>query len=437
MYHFNELLFRNLPSLLGMTQIGLSLKVFGNRHTYIQRLGLMDRLLVEDLVKVCNSLHISISHFITLSPDLTYIRDRSIYVTDDSSFIPVRFDKQKLTRMYGKRSLSGGMTRNAVAAEIGVSASMFNNWINQEECTMKLSVMIRMCNRFGVNMGEFISDPNLPLPLNDTVSEVPTPAARRAMEELSELRKAVTEYQRSVAGLKRENERLRLGMRGHRTSEDLLCAETMQPVREWKFNRRLLDSLPELFGTSRKEMLRSIGMVNPSVGYNGGNITVAHLVSLCNRFHISSHHFFVRNDDGTVHTRDWYVNEPFMPVAFHAARVADTFGRESLTGLSLGEVLERLGCSQTKFSGWRREKGSTMRVDDLAALCNALCVTPSCFITDSNRTPETYGVTTAEFFLEENRLLRQRIIRLNEELSCLKRRNPKSADKRVAHTPKK
>ena len=436
MYHFNELLFRNLPSLLGMTQIGLSLEVFRNRHTYIQRLGQIDRLLVEDLIKVCNSLHISISHFITTSSDLTYIRDRSIYVTDASSFSPVSFDKQKLTRMYGKRSLSGGMTRDAVAAEIGISPSMFSNWINQKECTMKLSVLVRMCNRFGVNMGEFISDPNIPLPLNDSVSEVATPAARRAMEELTELRKMVTEYRKSVASLTKENERLRLDMKGCLASEDFLYDSTLQPVREWRFNRRLLDSIPELFGTSRKEMLRSVGMVNPSVGYNGGNITVIHLISLCNRFHISSHHFFVRKDDGTVHTREWYVSEPFAPVAFHAARIADIFGRESLTGLSLGEVLERLGCSQTKFSGWRRERKSTMRVDDMAALCNALGVTPSCFITDSNRTSAAYNVTTAEFFLEENRLLRQKIIRLNEELSRLKRHRTKSAEEGVPHAPK-
>lgn len=69
-----------------------------------------------------------------------------------------------------------------------------------------------------------------------------------------------------------------------------------------------------------------------------------------------------------------------------------------------------------------------MRLSDLVDLCNTFDLTPSCFIEDKNRTELSYNVTYTEMLLEENRSLRQQILRLKEKL---KAKEKKSADKGV------
>lgn len=416
MYHFNLLLFRNLPTLFGVTQHEISQIMFGKKYLYVQRLLVIDRMLVTDLVKMCNSLHISVSRFITLGENNTYYKDKAKYVIDESIFVPITFSGQRLTRMYGKNSLSGGMSKEKVSKEIGVSTSMFNNWINQKECTMKLSTLINMCNRFGINISEFITDPNEPIPMNDARPEVVSPPALRAMEEVVELRKVIAEDKKTIARLTKENEELRCSVHGYNVASETDERGLYSPLRNWRFNYELLDSLPEIFGTSRKEMMHSLGVANPAVSYNNGNITMEHFIALCNRFHISTRHFFIRQKDTIIHRKDWYVSEPFSPISFRPSTLSDIFGRNSLTGMNLSEVLEKLGYSQMKLTGWRKLEKSTMRVNDMADLCNALKVTPSCFINDANRTISGYSITQAEYFFEENCLLRQKIMRLNEQI---------------------
>lgn len=43
-------------------------------------------------------------------------------------------------------------------------------------------------------------------------------------------------------------------------------------------------------------------------------------------------------------------------------------------------------------------------------------MTPYCLITDLNRMDLSSGMTSAEILLEENRMLRQQVIRLKEKL---------------------
>ena len=56
-----------------------------------------------------------------------------------------------------------------------------------------------------------------------------------------------------------------------------------------------------------------------------------------------------------------------------------------------------------------------MNIGDMLELCNSLDLTPSCFITDRNRTNLSYRVTMTEFLLEENRLLRRKIMRMKKK----------------------
>lgn len=49
-------------------------------------------------------------------------------------------------------------------------------------------------------------------------------------------------------------------------------------------------------------------------------------------------------------------------------------------------------------------------------ICNRLEVSPYYLISDHNRMDLSSGMTSAEILLEENRMLRQQVIRLKEKL---------------------
>lgn len=86
-----------------------------------------------------------------------------------------------------------------------------------------------------------------------------------------------------------------------------------------------------------------------------------------------------------------------------------------MTGINRSELLERMNISEWKLRAWRKEN-STMRIKDMLEICNRLEVTPYYLISDQNRMDISFGVTSAEILLEENRMLRQQVIRLKEKL---------------------
>lgn len=419
MYHFNFLLFKNLSSVLGMTQRQLSMKVFGKENRYWQKTDNQSIILVSDMISVCNTLHISLSHFISLEPNQSY-RDKSTeYVIDNKLFKPIFFDSKSLTKMYGKDGLVGPITKEEFAKGIGITAPSLYLWINKDQCAMRMSQLIGMCNKYGVNIGTFISDENIPLPLNDVVVDLGRKSSEKKFEELIEMREIVSHQQRELAKLKRENKSLELNFKGNRVAEEQQIYKSGGiSVRKWSFRKDLLDNLNNLFQISQADLWKGMGMTNPTMSYNEGNITVQLLVDICNKYEISTKHFFIRESEqrDIIRELSFYKSENFKHIQFHPEYIRDIFGKNSLTDMSLIEVLDLLGYSEMKIRMWKNTERSTLRVDDLVDLCNALNVTPSCFITDSNRTMAVYRTTQAEFFLEENRMLRQENIRLREKI---------------------
>ena len=76
-----------------------------------------------------------------------------------------------------------------------------------------------------------------------------------------------------------------------------------------------------------------------------------------------------------------YRSDNWKKVSFHPEYLNDLFGRESLTGLSRKEVAAMAGVSENTIRSWKMEY-STMRVKDLVNICNALSLSPWCFISD-------------------------------------------------------
>lgn len=427
MYYFNYILFKNLSSIFKMTQVELSNKVFGNSYRYMNRVHDQSVILVSDVVEICNTFHISMSHFISLDPNGSYRDKPTEYVINESIFKPISFSGKTLTKVYGKNGFAGSITKEELVKEIGVSVAGFHLWITKPHCTMKISQLIKMCNSFGINIGLLIKDENIPLSLNNVVVEKNIKSTNKLLEELLELREVVSYSQKEIANLKQKNELLEYSLKGNYVAEEQKTyGSSIKSIRAFIFNKELLDNLPNLLHTSQRDFFMEFGMSNPYLSYNNGNITVQLLVDICNKYQLSTKRFFIRDLEQTsIKDISFYRCDKFKPILFFPEHINDLFGKNSLTDLSLLEVLDQLGYSEMKIRNWRKTEKSTLRVEELVEICNALNVTPSCFIVDNNRTFSTYSTTQAEFFLEENRMLRQEIIRLRETLNKLKNKRKK------------
>ena len=148
-----------------------------------------------------------------------------------------------------------------------------------------------------------------------------------------------------------------------------------------------------------------------------GNMQITSLIKLCNKYHISTRHIFYRDNgiEPKINVYDYYRSENWKTIIFHPEYINDFFGKDSVTGKNRSELIKTMDLSEWKIRSWRKEK-STMRIKDMLDICNKLEVTPYCLITDLNRMDLSSGMTSAEILLEENRMLRQQVIRLKEKL---------------------
>lgn len=139
---------------------------------------------------------------------------------------------------------------------------------------------------------------------------------------------------------------------------------------------------------------------------------------------MSIHHFFMRYNETKpqIHKYSYYRSEKWKTVVFHSEYINDLFGQDALTNLNLSEIAELNEVGEATIRAWCTSS-STLRLSDFVRLCNTLEVTPSCFISDDNRTELNYNMTYAEFLIEENRMLRQRILRLKEMICKTKNTN--------------
>ncbi len=420
MYRFNKLLYKNLSGLLGMTNDEFSMKVFGIKSKYLMRYKSEDRITVNELVGICNRFHISFSHFISLDESDIFTNDLSKYVINAQIFAPITFHAENIQNIYGSNGLAGGITKSAFSKQIGISPkSIYLYYSNPANCTMKLKMLFDICNRYGIDISSFIEDRNIPLPQNKDLHATSTDETVKLNKELLRLRNIVAEGRIKIIELSNENERLKAahGNYGMVSDNASVYAPCTTSIRKWTFNKALLDSLPMMTETAKDKFFKQFGMCNPSAQYRDGNIPLVMLIDICNLLHISARHFFLRGESGEhpAMSLDDYRSADYRQVSFKPEDFRYLIGKGNLTGMSMGEMLERIGFSKDRFYSYRDGKADNLRVDDMTGLCNALNVSPFCFIQDRNHV-NAYSITQAEFFLEENRMLRMENIRLREKL---------------------
>lgn len=416
MYYFNSFLFNNLPKLFGLSEKGVSEKVYGKSYMYKRKVDNQDNILVHDIVMVCNTFHISLSNFIMSAPPENLLGNRFKYVIPDEDFKEVRFIPENLRWLYGPQGLTKIPSLAEFSRQSGISVTSIVRWQNPKIGGCTVNWLIGICNRFGIDIDVFMEDENEKL---EKYAATETEISPRVWQEISELKEAIREYRQERISLLDENRKLKA-----RIKETELVAEeateytyTDRKVREWKANWRLLENFHIVVGVARRKVIQDAGMQNFSELFIEGNMLITSLVKLCNKYHISTRHIFYR-DNGIVpevNVYDYYRSDNWKTVVFHPEYVNDFFGKESVTGINRSELLERMNISEWKLRAWRKEN-STMRIKDMLEICNRLEVTPYYLISDQNRMDISFGVTSAEILLEENRMLRQQVIRLKEKL---------------------
>ena len=416
MYYFNSFLFNNLPKLFGLSEKGVSEKVYGKSYMYKRKVDNQDNILVHDIVMVCNTFHISLSNFIMSAPPENLLGNRFKYVIPDEDFKEVRFIPENLRWLYGPQGLTKIPSLAEFSRQSGISVTSIVRWQNPKIGGCTVNWLIGICNRFGIDIDVFMEDENEKL---EKYAATETEISPRVWQEISELKEAIRQYRQERISLLDENRKLKA-----RIKETELVAEEAteytyadRKVREWKANWRLLENFHIVVGVPRRKVIQDAGMQNFSELFIEGNMLITSLVKLCNKYHISTRHIFYR-DNGIVpevNVYDYYRSDNWKTVVFHPEYVNDFFGKESVTGINRSELLERMNISEWKLRAWRKEN-STMRIKDMLEICNWLEVSPYYLNSDHNRMDLSSGMTSAEILLEENRMLRQQVIRLKEKL---------------------
>lgn len=436
MYYFNFHLFCQLPKLLGIPQKVVSDSIFGNDYLYARRIDNQNSIKVNDVIKICNKFHISSKHFFMNRPAPLKLGERISYVISDDNFKTVLFKPERIKWVYGANGLANGLTRDKLAESLHITHVTLLRWANPElGGDIPVHCMLDMCNMYNLDLTTFIIDDNsisVPPAPEPEISPEPTVLNSRTWKELTELRKMLLESQRKINLLVEENNMLKNQSRNYSDalSEKEEYDYGTESPRKWIANWELLKNLTHVTGTSKRELMRVGNIGTYSNALEDGNMTIPSLVKICNKFQISSRHFFLRDANMPVHLKTYsqYRTDEWKKISFHPEYLNDLFGREGLTGLTRKDIAQMVGVSETTIRSWKIEY-STMRIKDMLNICNSLSVSPWCFITDLNRPDLEYGVTHTEFLLEENLLLRQQIIRLHEQIFRMKERYGILADK--------
>ncbi len=417
MYYFNILLFKRLPSLLGMTQAELSDLCLGAKHKFARRIINQDSFPFQELIDTCNRLRISLANFITLNPNEPFLENKYNYIIPEGKFIPIEFKPKNIRFVYGPNGLGGNITRDDFANAMGVSLATITRWINPDLCSISLTEILKLCNYYKINISSFVEDKNKQLEeIEEEVQATQLPT--RIWQEITELKQVLEKEREKNHLLKQENEQLRITLKSDifQAEESIENERKGKNIRKWIVNWSLLENLKNILGITEKELIKSAEFTNDTTTLEDMNIPLMSLIKLCNKWHISIRHFFMRYN-GTkpqIHKYSYYRSEKWKTIIFHYEYISDLFGQDALTNLNLSEIAELNEVGEATIRAWCTSP-NTIRISDFIRLCNTLEVTPSCFISDNNRIELNYNMTYTEFLIEENRILRQRILRLKEK----------------------
>jgi transcriptional regulator with XRE-family HTH domain len=436
MFYFNSLLLENLHAVLRRSRRELSMGVFGGDPLKLSRMcRLADRVLVCDLVTLCNALRLSLSSFFTTDERVRMVGERADYVIASPDFRAVAFHGEALQRLYGPGGVSRYATQQDFAEAVSISHVTVRH-VLRGETSLRVSQLLGLCNRFALPLSFFLEDANRDFPPQDgagvhadelaprTPSEVREPDfPPPAVEPPAPARNSSPRVNTFGMGRPRRGDAVRLERKAVLTDAVPLAevAAGMEQVREWVFRYSLLDRLPLMRGISRTEMLGTVGLSSTTC-YRNGDLLVRHFVTICNRFEVSVRHFLGRTQQPL---REWpyYHSAAFRTVVFRPQQLREWFtegGQPGLTGLRREDWQTASGISAHRLAGWMKAETSSLRLSDLMTLCNRFHLSPYLLLDDPNEVPS--DATAYERVVDSNQLLLAEVYRLRKQLREAHRR---------------
>lgn len=180
-YVFHEELWRSLPDLFGMTKrdfchlVGLNPTLF-----------LRNSLDVSILVKACNELRISITHFFVKADEPKVVQHRGFYEISPRVFRPIENRSENLKFILHKQTF--GFTRKQFCDVMRVGHQAIESFSSGKGYHGRVASLLDICNRMGIPLGVFIHDPNK-FKLNESFSTLNETLALNCIELYKELKK--------------------------------------------------------------------------------------------------------------------------------------------------------------------------------------------------------------------------------------------------------
>lgn len=197
MYRFNALLFKLLPDVLSLKKKHF-LELNDLSAQSYRRWASQEDVPLSVLVDICNTMHISISHFIT-TESTQFIDSKSNMEINEGEFVAIQLHLDRLSDLFGQDKAMK-ITVKEVASTMEVSIPTYLAWTAEgNETKIWLSVFLRLCNHYRLNAGEFVTDINKPITKAFSSNFISTNAYEKELKKMEQ-----TNWE-----LKRENELLK------------------------------------------------------------------------------------------------------------------------------------------------------------------------------------------------------------------------------------
>lgn len=437
MYYFNYKLIGKLPELLGMGKKDFASSVGTTFVTY--KRWAEGEITCLCLVNLCNSLHISLSHFFVLEENVELKPRCADYITPEQYWQPVQWNNGVPATLFGNGGLLG-VSKSDAASMLGFSSyQIFDQWAASPSAA-KVKDVLNLINTFRMDASQFFSDPNsiIPAPLWELDGQRIANILKGRLDDYQSMERRFKNKEKELVSMRVETERLRREVALLRQSRETgnegsvyrgMIPDPANPFqrRGYVFHLELWKKMPELLDMTHREFCHSIG-IGGSHASTFDNVLLRVLADACNLYRISISHFFLpKGEVAAVHDLGYYQVSPrlFKPVELHMERMKFLFDKDSCTGFSINDVVDSGLAGRTAFSGYVKAD-STARVITLCDICTQFNLPPWIFFDDENRRKAVYSQSQNERLLlnairtsEENKRLKQQIRRLKDKLKAL------------------
>ena len=152
-YTFNSELWHALPEMFSMNQsdfcnmVGMSSSMF-----------MLDNLNIDTLIRACNALRISITHFFPPKGEPVVVQHRSVYEISKHLFVPIE-DRTENLEIILKRQTSG-ITVKEFSKVTGYHRDVVKNFTTKKSDKRSALGIVHICNTIGIPISVFIHDAN-------------------------------------------------------------------------------------------------------------------------------------------------------------------------------------------------------------------------------------------------------------------------------------